>query len=284
MDRAPLISVNAEMTGQYDLRREVAIAQWSIDRNRVAYQKADSHTLSLYLAGGDTSYREDLRDRKGRAGILSLMPEGHMSRWEIGGRIDFAHLYFSDQVLKQFAGDHFDRDVRLFELMDLTYQDDPELRHLMQSYIQNCQDSSGRPSLLGEQLFYQILAHLLTNYNSFNIAATPIRGGLSLKHARLIRAVIQDQLATPLSIAGLASLVGLSPFHFARQFKESFGEAPAQYICRQRVEAVKELLSSGQSLADIAAQTGFAQQSHMTQQFKRHTGLTPAAYRRLISA
>ena len=37
-------------------------------------------------------------------------------------------------------------------------------------------------------------------------------------------------------------------------------------------------------LADIAAQTGFAQQSHMTQQFKRHTGLTPAAYRRLVSA
>lgn len=285
IDAAPLIGSNATATSQYDLHRDVAVATWSIGRNQVTYEKQDSHTLSLYLKGGETSFRQDQIGNKGRAGTFCLMPQGQRSTWQIGGPIDFAHLYFSDRILKQYVADRFDRDVRLFELTDLTYREDRTLRNLVLHYLSCCQYGDDQMSLHAEQLLYQIFEHLISAYNGHDTRITPISGGLAPKHIRLLKAVIADQMDRRLSIQGLAAQIGLSPFHFARQFKESFGEAPAQYVSRQRINAVKRLLiGTDTTIASIAAQTGFAQQSHMTAQFKRHTGQTPNSYRQAVKS
>lgn len=282
IDTAPLIRSNATITGQFDLHREVAVATWSIGRNQVSYEKPDSHTLSLYLKGGETSCRADQLGNWGHAGTLCLMPQGHASNWHIGGEIDFAHLYFSDHILKQYASERLERDVRMIDLKDLTYQDDDTLQKLLTGYLSHCHSMPEGIDMLGEQLLYEIFEHLIRTYNGYDSKVTPIKGGLSPQRIRLVKAMIGDHLGDPLSIQGLAALIGLSPYHFARQFKESFGDAPAQYIGRQRLQAVKHLLESDMPLAVIAVKTGFSQQSHMTAQFKRHTGFTPNQYRKLL--
>jgi AraC family transcriptional regulator len=77
----------------------------------------------------------------------------------------------------------------------------------------------------------------------------------------------------------MADTAGLSPFHFARQFKISMGYSPYQFVLRQRIERAKQLLiQGGKSLAEIAVEVGFYDQSHFAQQFKRHCGITPKKF------
>ena len=82
----------------------------------------------------------------------------------------------------------------------------------------------------------------------------------------------------------IARTAHLSPFHFHRRFTELLGITPKHYLFDCQVVAAKRLLASGElGLAEIAAHTGFAHQSHFTSRFKQATGLTPTRWRRLLS-
>ena len=74
----------------------------------------------------------------------------------------------------------------------------------------------------------------------------------------------------------------LSPYHFARQFKAATGLPPHQYVITRRVERAKLLLQAGTdlSLAEVAAEAGFSDQSQFSQHFKRVVGATPGQYRK----
>ncbi len=77
----------------------------------------------------------------------------------------------------------------------------------------------------------------------------------------------------------MAGAAGLSPFHFARQFKKSMGFSPYQFVLKQRVNKAKQLLLRGEkNLAEIAVDVCFYDQSHFAQQFRRHCGITPKKY------
>lgn len=284
IDTSILLAADAEAVDQIDVFDSVAISRWAIDRNSVQYQKEDSHTLSLYVAGGETSYRSDQSGKTGAPGKLCLMPQGHQSDWHINGRIEFVHLYFADSALKQYAASHVDCDVRHIDLQDLTYVDDPDLRQDLQNYVSLCESNRHISPLHAEQTLHAIFDRLISAYNGTHLKQTTIQGGLSPTHMRLVRSTIWEKLHTKLTISQLSEMVSLSPFHFARMFKLSFGETPANYITRIRIEKTRALLQSHHSLAEISAMVGFNQQSHMTAQFKKATSLTPAQYRRELGA
>ena len=72
----------------------------------------------------------------------------------------------------------------------------------------------------------------------------------------------------------------MSRFYFCRLFKKSVGATPYQYVMQQRVEMAKRMLQQqGLSIADVAFDCGFANQSHLGRIFKKHTGTTPKKYR-----
>jgi AraC family transcriptional regulator len=94
-----------------------------------------------------------------------------------------------------------------------------------------------------------------------------------------------DASAPPPSFAELATLVGVHPTHLARTFREHHGCTVGDYVRRARLrEACKQLRATHLSIAEIAASTGFADQSHLGRFFKRALGISPAAYRRAIDA
>jgi AraC family transcriptional regulator len=79
----------------------------------------------------------------------------------------------------------------------------------------------------------------------------------------------------------LADVVGVHPAHLAREFRARHGVSVGEYGRRLRLEwAAAEIASGDRSLAEIAAEAGFADQSHFTRLFQRHVGTTPARYRR----
>jgi AraC family transcriptional regulator len=91
---------------------------------------------------------------------------------------------------------------------------------------------------------------------------------------------IQARLSQDLSLTAIAAEIGVSRCHFATQFRQAMGLAPHQYVSQQRVEKAKRALRSPQrSIADIALECGFSNQSHLTKVFKKQTGTTPKAYR-----
>lgn len=87
--------------------------------------------------------------------------------------------------------------------------------------------------------------------------------------------------AAPVSSATLERLTGLSRFALARHFRRRFGTSPHRYATMRRLERAKRLLEAGAPLAQAAAACGFADQSHMTRQFRQAYGLPPGAWRAL---
>lgn len=82
------------------------------------------------------------------------------------------------------------------------------------------------------------------------------------------------------SMRELSDVAGVSPEHFSREFRRSYGMGPAQYLRHLRLDwAAERLRKPDDPLVEIASAAGFADQSHFTRRFKRQFGVTPAAFR-----
>lgn len=95
---------------------------------------------------------------------------------------------------------------------------------------------------------------------------------------RAARERIDDAPAEPQTLASLAATAGLSRYQFLRAFTRLTGLPPHAYLLQRRVHNARQLVRAGQSLAEAAAASGFADQSHMTRCFVRTWGLTPGAF------
>jgi len=93
------------------------------------------------------------------------------------------------------------------------------------------------------------------------------------------RELLESQLAEPPSLEALAAAVNLSPFHFARVFRQATGLPPHAWLKQRRLARARELLRSGLPALEVAVTLGFADQSHLSRQFKQAYGVTPGAYR-----
>lgn len=78
-----------------------------------------------------------------------------------------------------------------------------------------------------------------------------------------------------ISFSDVADAVGLSRYHFSRQFKKRTGIQPRSYLRQVRLGVAKELIVTGGNLAVVSAAAGFADQAHMTREFKKVYGVTP---------
>jgi AraC family transcriptional regulator len=106
------------------------------------------------------------------------------------------------------------------------------------------------------------------------------RGGLSPAVRRRIYDYIESHLDAKISLEVLSSMAGLSPYHFARAFRQSFGTPPHGYLLQRRLERVKELIRNSElPLSEIALATGFSDQSHLARHFRRQTGMSPSIAR-----
>ncbi len=91
---------------------------------------------------------------------------------------------------------------------------------------------------------------------------------------------IRANVSQSLNLGNLATVIGFSSYHFARAFKTTTGISPYQYVLQCRVELAQQLLQDkARSLAEVAIEAGFGNQSHMTTVFRRVLQTTPKQYR-----
>jgi AraC family transcriptional regulator len=145
-------------------------------------------------------------------------------------------------------------------------------------------ESAGADNRLYLEALGTVLAHELARLDPGVAHAEPqIRGGLAGWQQRIVTDYIQEHLDQQISLATLAQLVRLSPYHFCRAFKQSFGIPPHRYHTSRRIEHAKTLLAkSAPSVTDIGLALGFSQTSSFTAAFRRATGFTPTGYYRSL--
>ncbi|MFC1456489.1 AraC family transcriptional regulator [Microvirga arabica] len=94
---------------------------------------------------------------------------------------------------------------------------------------------------------------------------------------RIAQEVIDDDPTAPVILSELARASGLSRFQVVRGFSRAFGLTPHAYLVQRRIDLARQLIKGGAALADAAAASGFADQSHMTRHFVRRFGFSPGA-------
>ncbi len=130
-----------------------------------------------------------------------------------------------------------------------------------------------------------VLCHELVRLNGTRVPPrTGRQTGLAPWQQKRVADYIETRLEARLTIADMAALVHLSPFHFSRAFKQSFGMPPHRYHMMRRVEAAKALLNATKTpMTEIALRLGFSEASSLSAGFRRMTGVSPSAYRRIVS-
>jgi AraC family transcriptional regulator len=129
-----------------------------------------------------------------------------------------------------------------------------------------------------------VLAIELTRLDAGARPTTPMpRGGLAGWQKRLVLDAIEGDPAREWSLAELAELADLSPTHFARAFKRSFGQAPRRYQLQRRIERAKALLADPtRSVTDVALACGFDFPGNFSAAFRKLTGMAPSEFRRAL--
>jgi AraC family transcriptional regulator len=132
-----------------------------------------------------------------------------------------------------------------------------------------------------EWLCQELAAHLLARYAWSPARMPAIRGQLPGATLKQVLDYIEAEPAADLRLGTLAELAHLSEFHFARQFHKTVGRTLHQVVLEQRLKKSYGLvLNTRLGLAEVAAEAGFADESHFVKRFKRVYGITPRELRK----
>ena len=98
-----------------------------------------------------------------------------------------------------------------------------------------------------------------------------------------IRTFLEDNLARDIDIPAVARANSLSPFYLTRIFKAQYGLPPYRYLIRLRIQYGSDLLRDlPLSVTQVCHRSGFNSLSHFIMTFRRHTGMSPSQYRRIV--
>ncbi len=211
-----------------------------------------------------------------KPGDIYIVPHGEATEWHHTGEGQILLLFLAPSLLTDLALEVMDIDPVRVNLIERVATSDPLIQAIGQAFLSELQSAGLAGRLYTESLTNTLLLHLLRHYVAAPQSPPACKGGLATPTLRLVLEYIQAHLADDLTLAKLAKEAHLSPYHFMRLFQHSTGESLHQYVIRQRVEAAKRLLlHEPLTLADIASQVGFADQSHLGRHFKRLVGVTP---------
>jgi AraC-like DNA-binding protein len=191
-------------------------------------------------------------------------------------------LYLEPEAMAAFAGDTAPAGLAITQPV---FQDRP-LREALCRLFQRLEHwNAGTAPLPGD-------AALLACEEAW----TAVCGALLQRHAttrpepeahadlRRVRERLADEALAPPTLSALAEMVQLSRYQLLRRFEKAYGLPPHAWLLQQRAERARALILRGHRLADAAAQSGFADQSHMTREFARRFAITPGAWRQAARA
>jgi AraC family transcriptional regulator len=193
---------------------------------------------------------------------------------------DTLGLYVSQDALDEIA--HSLRAPRVDSLVWEFGRPDPVVHHLGQTLVASLEQPNNTSKLFLDHVLHALNCHFVFSYGRLTPALLA-RGGLSALQMRRATEFLDANLNGDINLRSVAEICDISLSHFARAFKHSFRKPPYQWLLERRIEKAQDLLlNSRLSLAGIAIQCGFTDQSGFNRAFKRISGATPGEWRRTM--
>jgi AraC family transcriptional regulator len=216
------------------------------------------------------------------SGTLTFVPRGHRLRgWKKPRGLSRATYFYIDP-----DGPLLDPELRFSEteFKPRLHFHDAELWSIAAKLKAQADNPAPGQQQYAEALGI-LLAHELLRLNSGVEEGAAkegdyVRGGLAAWQKTRVTDYVEEHLAENMLLSQLAEVARLSPFHFSRAFKQSFGSPPLRYVTSRRIERAKMLLGADTSITQVGLAVGFGETSSFTTAFRRHTGVTPTAFRR----
>lgn len=214
---------------------------------------------------------------------MNLVPPRIESRWRWQNVFESTHYQLSPALITKVAEEAFDLDPSRVHFRVRYYdQSSPEMISTLMSLRNELLTGGPGGRLCAESLANVLVVQLIRRMSNRQGSNGVIRGsgGRLPQHAmRAVEEYIHANLDQNIALAELAHVAHLSEFHFARLFKQTTGLPPHQFVIYHRVERAKRLIAEGRlSLANIAIDVGFSDQSQLSRHFKRLVGVTPKRF------
>jgi AraC-like DNA-binding protein len=183
-------------------------------------------------------------------------------------------MFYADPSLLESAARQAAPDRRGMPPLLQGVISDPELAGALRRLHFLLEGGSGTPLEIQER-FQAVLIRFVRRHARWD--ASPRRGRVDGPVSRA-RAYLEDRFAEPVSLDELALVAGCSPFRLTRAFREILGMPPHAWQLQLRIRRGQELLRLGEPASRVAAELGFADQSHFHRTFRRILGVTPGIY------
>ncbi|MEO8296282.1 MAG: AraC family transcriptional regulator [Burkholderiales bacterium] len=245
-----------------------------------------THTVVAYLSG-----RATMRHRFGERELVGEVAPGHIAVKDVdsighwswhGDTLSAFNVFITPALIQRVATEMYGPGIGRLQLRDSIGERDDEVTHLLHALAQESASSEHGTDVMLQALGRQLAVLLIRRHTDLPPSGSTQMAGFDPSRRQRITQFIASNLGNPLSVALLARQEGLSVDRFSRLFRQSFDCAPHQYVMKARIQRARELLACQDlSLADIACETGFADQSHLTRHFKRCFGTPPRQWRSL---
>ena len=216
------------------------------------------------------------------AGHISIYPAGTSTQCDIEAEDDYRYncLQLKTEAINQSISDTI--DISEFDLAPQFSFRDPFIESILRQFIQEMETVSSLDRLYIDSLSNTLFVYLLQHYATRKKEIPKYKDGLSKYQLRRAISYIKSHLEQDIKLADIAKQLGMSQYYFCHLFRQSMGVSPYKYVIQQRIEQAKKLLRQPQrmSIAEIALECGFTNQSSLNRHFRNLTGTTPNAYRR----
>ncbi|MEM7556923.1 MAG: AraC family transcriptional regulator [Cyanobacteria bacterium P01_A01_bin.84] len=253
--------------------------------DRIAYPSSSEHCIILHVANSDNLERQ-LDDQQWQCspshpGGLTFVPAHQKVGWFWDREVELFKIHLSPLLLERVARESGEFDSGSIELRDRFTIRDPFLEQLTMVLRAEIQRGKAVNHLYLESLQNVLAVHLLRHHCAIKISNLSTPKKLTQYQLKQILNYIQDNLGNEIELAQLAKVVRISPHHFGKLFKKNMGIPPYRYVLQCRIDRAKTLLAEKRlSIAAIANQLGFYDQSHFNHVFHRYTTLTPRQYQK----
>jgi AraC-like DNA-binding protein len=212
-------------------------------------------------------------------GSISIVHLEDQPTYHFGGPFDCLQIYIPEIVFDELASSYGTPAIR-----GLAFQADVVDR-VIQQLGAALLPSLSAPGPAGRQFFDHIavalFSHLASAYGESGERTSPPAGRMTPSQEHKAKALLSADLTQEPSISEVSIACGLPPGRFVRAFRLATGMPPHRWLRQFRVDRAKELLfGSRLTLAQIAYDCGFSDQSHFTRVFSAAVGITPGAWRR----
>ncbi len=199
--------------------------------------------------------------------------EVHANRCYDGVGCNYRTIFVDAELMRYAANEVYGKDQGLPFFPTAVVFDEDLIGQYLNLHAALEQSSS---SLERQVLLLDLLTGLIVRFAENR--STPRAYGLERQAVKRACDYLVEHFAENVSLETLARLATLSPFHFSRVFSEQFGMPPHAFQTQLRVLKAKALLRQGLAISQVASETGFADQSHLTRHFKRLVVVTPGQY------